>query len=165
MAAGQLRQLFQSPASVDGTGGIIGGVDEYGSGAGRDGGGDGVHVQGKALLLPAGDQYRRGTSQFDHFNVADPARSGEEHLVSFTAQGQHRVAQRLLGTGAHGNLLWRVKCMVIRRQLVTDSLPQLRDAGDRGVFGALEGDSLYGGPADVLRGAEVRLSGIHGDNI
>src|SRR5690606_41195042 len=66
--------------------------------------------------------------------------------------------QDLLGTGCNGNLVQRVVYAVLDRELLSNSLLQLKGAVEWGVLGVASINSGFGGRLDMVRRVEVRLT-------
>ena len=92
---GEPGDALQVPGGIDGAGGIVGGIDQYGLRFSRNGRRNGVEVQ---LVVTGTDKYRLAAGQFDLFGKTDPARHGNDDLITGVTQGLEDGIKRLLGS-------------------------------------------------------------------
>ena len=103
-AADALRGFFQHGGEahdvffgVDSSGGVVGGVDDERAGAGRDGGGKGLHV-GTEVFGPAGNRMQRA-AVIAHVEAvfAEEGSHGEHFVAGFehgVEKGVHHACRR-----------------------------------------------------------------------
>ena len=114
------------------------------------------------ILLVRGKHLNRlALGKFHHLHVAHPSRSGNNHLIARIHQCQHHVAQLLLGTVAHHNLLGSKIKVVFVFQFCADGFAQRQIARHRSVEREILVNCLLCGFLDVLGGEKIRLANRH----
>ena len=110
------------------------------------------------------DDDRHAARHAYHFRIAQPARSGKQHLVAGIEQRVQRPDQGLLGPRGHNDL----------RRLIVDALllivpgdrrAQLGYPGSRGVNRPAGIDGSLARPADMRRGGKIRFACRQADDI
>ncbi len=155
-------QLFPG---VAGAGGVAGGVDNKGLGAGGDGrfqlpGGD-LEIR----LLIGLDKNRCPAGQHHLIGIGDPVGGRDDDLIPLLDQGLGYVVQAVLGAAGDADLGTAVFDAVVPLHLEDDGVLQVVGASHRHVPGEA---GVYGVPGripDGVGGVEVRLSGAETDYI
>ena len=161
----QVGQHFELVPAPDRAGGVVGGVQHQGLGAGRDGLfnlGAGGH---EALLLGGVDPHGHAARHLNHFRIADPAGAGNQHLVAGVEDGLQCAQNDLLGPVADDDLLAGVGKALVLEQEVGHGQAQAGHTAGGGVFGFPVVDGFFTGLPDVLRGDEVRLARAQGNDV
>ena len=80
---------------------------------------------------------------FYHFGIADPIRSGNNHLVAGIENSPESIDKRMLCSVADDNLRRLIVKVIVSFKLGTNSLFKLKRAGCRGIFCLTSVDSVY----------------------
>jgi len=134
---GKGDEFFQLGALIDGTGGIIGAVEDQGAGAL---GNERLHRAGLDLEIGIGIDADGGAAgHVDEVAVGDKIGVRHDHLIALTNQGQDADQQAAGGPGGDKEV---AEADPLRRKLVGDEPAQFRNAARRGIAVAASEDRL-----------------------
>ena len=125
----------------------------------------GTEQEDEALFPARIDPYRHAPGHLDHFRVADPAGSGQQHLVTGIDYGLQRAQDHLLRAVADDDLLSGIIEALFLQQVFGDGGAQARHAAGSGISRLALVDRPLARLADMLRGNKIRLTDAQGNDI
>ena len=113
MFAGKFCELCELFFCIYSTGRVVRCVDHDRFCFRCDGFLDTFHVEGETVFLTVLYEDRSSTGKFYHLDVADPARSRDDNLVTFFTEGKNCIDERLFCAGSDTDLVRFVNDIVV----------------------------------------------------
>ncbi len=165
VAVRQFHDGLEPVGLGDRTGGVAGGVQDDGHGAGRDPAGDIVGIRLEPLRFAKHIGNGRAVGQADQRGIAHVAGFGIQHLVAGVHDGKQRVQDGGLGARGHRNLR-RIHTHTLTAMLVLgDGFPQFGNALGQHIVGFALLHGPVGGLHNVLGCGKVGLAHLQVDDL
>ena len=107
-----INQALEFFGGINAAGGVAGSAKQHHASGRGDGGFKLCRGNLKVLFNGRIYCYNFTFSKFDHFNVANPCRSGDDYFIAGVDSGKDNITQSLLGTITHYDL-FRSECDAI----------------------------------------------------
>src|SRR5690606_4270367 len=143
-----LEYLYQRPIvsfRIGGTRRIGRRIEQQPARSGRDCCLQLFRLQLESCIGSARNELRHAATDLNDIGVGGPVGRRDDDFVTLVQSRHEGVEQDLLGTGCNGNLVQRVVYAVLDRELLSNSLLQLKGAVEWGVLGVASINSGFGG--------------------
>ena len=165
MTAHQLRHALQLLALHHPPCGVAGGVQHQKATARADRCLYSCQIETESLLGMGGNELDLGTGQCRHLRVAQPVRSGQQHLIAWIQQHLKQVVDRLLAAVGDQDLFGAGCDSIAARQLLRNGCPELGVTSRRPVAGDAITQGLSCGLNNEVGRVEIRLTGTEAADV